>query len=62
MARRQLMTLRVRDRVEDRSFFSGRGVVAYLEGNRVGVRFEDGSEEIVDEQLFKAHGPHRWTI
>ena len=57
-----VMTLCVRDRVEDRSLFSGCGEISYLRGNEVMVRFDDGSEEAVDEELFKPHGKGNWII
>jgi hypothetical protein len=57
-----VMTLRVHDRVEDRSLFSGAGEIVYLRGNEVFVRFDDGSEEAVDEELFVPHADRVWLI
>jgi hypothetical protein len=57
-----VMTLRVHDQVEDRSLFSGSGVISYLRGNEAFVRFDDGSEEAVDVELFVPHGERCWTI
>jgi hypothetical protein len=62
MASRKVMTLRVNDRVEDRSLFSGEGVVAYLSGNEVHVRFDNGIEEVIPEDHFRHHSNRKWLV
>ena len=57
-----LAYLRVNDTVEDRSFFSGSGTVVYLRGNEAYVRFDDGSEEAVDTELFTHYDARHWLI
>lgn len=61
MARR-LMTLRINDRVEDRSMFSGEGHIIYLSGNEVRVRFKNGIEETITEDQFRHHSGRKWLV
>lgn len=52
----------INDEVEDRSTYSGRGYVAFLSGNDVRVRFDDGSEESIGVELFTQLDEHRWCV
>ena len=60
--RQSLAYLQLNDKVEDRSFFSGVGRVAYLTGNEVRVYFDDGSEETIDAELFRPYDANHWII
>ena len=57
-----LAYLRLGDAVEDRSLSHHTGHIVYLRGNEVYVRFTDGSEEVVDAELFTQHDERRWVI
>lgn len=59
---RPVMTLRVNDRVEDRSLFSGEGRVLYISGTEARVAFDNGGEEAIDLELFRRLGTRRWKI
>ena len=57
-----LAYLRLGDKVEDRSLNTGTGYVAYLRGNEIAVRFDDGSEEVVAAELFMPYDTRHWII
>ena len=54
--------IRLGDLVEDRSLYNGFGHIVYLRGNEACVRFSDGSEEVVDAELFTQHDARHWII
>lgn len=57
-----LAYLRVNDTVEDRSCYSGTGRIVYLQGNEAYIQYTDGSEEVVDTELFVHCAYRHWII
>jgi hypothetical protein len=57
-----LAYLRLNDLVEDRSLSHHTGHIVYLRGNVAWIRFPDGSEEVVNADLFIHHDERRWII
>lgn len=57
-----LAYLRAGDKVEDRSMYTGTGVVVYLRGNQATVQFDCGAEETIDTDVFKYYDRRHWLI
>jgi hypothetical protein len=60
--RQSLAFLRVNDKVEDRSMYTGTGVVVYLAGQQATVQFDCGAEETIDTDVFRYYDKRHWII
>lgn len=60
--KRSLAYLRVNDKVEDRSMYTGTGKVVYLSGNTAIILYNNGIEETVDTDAFKYYDYRHWII